>query len=218
MSVNYKVIPFNRNALPRISDLVTIQTQMLPRSPVVKLGRTFMEKCYYDLLTHEGLIFGAVAYVDGKAAGFVCCTEDPNGFMRTALLRRWPTICWFVFCALISSPKRIAAIYEAWRVMAGRKKPNGGEGEREGELLTTAVMPEFRSRSFYKETRLRIGEDLMQCILKEMQQRGIRVVKTIIDADNGPSRAYVQGQGWVIDAEHVPGWKHPSVSYVWRAA
>lgn len=214
---SYEVIQFNQNAPARVADLAYMHEQLLPRSPVVKLGRDFMENAYYDLLIREGLVFGAVAYVDGKPAGFNCCTDDPEGFMQVAIGRHWPYICASILSALIRSPKRIAALYEGWRVMAGRQRPPAELDEKGGELLTTCVLPEYRSRSFYRETRLRIGEDLWQTMQSVFEARGIRVVKTVIDADNAPSRAYVQGQGWVLEADHVAGWKHPSVLYAWHA-
>ena len=74
--VDYKIVPFGGGVLPNSRHIAELHADLLPRSPLTKLGVGFMERFYYKVLPKQGLIFGAVAYVDGRAAGFVSATYD----------------------------------------------------------------------------------------------------------------------------------------------
>lgn len=80
------------------------------------LGARFQERFYYKDLPELGQVFGAVAHVDGRAAGFVTATHDSNGFMRAALRQRGLRIAWFIGTALLADPRRILAVWEASRI------------------------------------------------------------------------------------------------------
>ena len=48
---------------PRVGDISDLHERMLPTSPIVLLGRPFVERFYYSVLPRAGAIFGFVAYV-----------------------------------------------------------------------------------------------------------------------------------------------------------
>src|SRR5437868_15493364 len=73
-------------------DLARLHATLLPESPVSLLGRRFMENFYYRVLPREGLVFGAVAYVDRQPAGFVAAAHDRAGCLRSGLRRFCPRV------------------------------------------------------------------------------------------------------------------------------
>ena len=45
-----------------------------------------MERFYYKQLPKQGLIFGAIAYVDGRPAGFVCIPSTGTARLAIAVV------------------------------------------------------------------------------------------------------------------------------------
>ena len=76
--VDYRIVPFGGGVLPNARHIAELHAELLPRSPLTKLGVGFMERFYYKRLPKQGLIFGAIAYVDGHPAGFVSATYDSD--------------------------------------------------------------------------------------------------------------------------------------------
>src|SRR5712691_3658318 len=146
MTMDYRVLPYGAGAPATVRDLARLHATLLPASPVSLLGRRFMENFYYRVLPREGLAFGAVAYVNEQPAGFVAATHDRNGFMRTAVRHYWPHLLWVIGVSVLTAPKSLGAIWQAWRVMSSRRRAEGGEPE--GEILSLGVLPAYREPGF----------------------------------------------------------------------
>lgn len=194
--------------------LTALHTALLPDSPVVGLGRDFMERFYYRSLPALQLIYGAVAYVDDQPAGLIVATHDSDGFMRTALHRRWWLIAWVLGGALLRKPRRAAALWEAIRIMGNRE--TAARAEPIGELLSFGVLPEFRSARFVRHSGLRVGQDLMQTALDRLRAHGVQAVCALVDKDNVTVKLMYRGLGWRLTADDVPGWRTPQVEFTWR--
>ena len=95
---NYSICEFGMLGLTskQIADISNLHSALLVHSPLVLMGRKFMEEFYYDVLPEEGLICGAIAYVDSQAVGFIVGSNDANGFMSRAMKKHWPSICWIL--------------------------------------------------------------------------------------------------------------------------
>jgi ribosomal protein S18 acetylase RimI-like enzyme len=212
MSRSYRIVMFDQQSPPVARDIAMLHRHLLAHSPVALLGDEFMERFYYSILPREGLIFGAVAYVDDKPAGFAVATHDSAGFMRTALRRGWRRLGVVIGLSILVKPTRIAALWEAWRIMSTR--PRVESTERQGEAISLGVLPEYRGPRFVRETGLRISVDLMRNTLSQLRARGVRAVRTIIDADNTPSKLFHQRFGWTLARRRVPGWRTPSEEFV----
>lgn len=98
---------------------------------------TVANQLYYDILPREGLISGAVAYVDGQPAGFIVATPDSARFMRIALRSHWWRI-WVIGISVLREPKRLAAIWEAEQIMRSR---TGGNSRRTAFFWGAARLP-----------------------------------------------------------------------------
>lgn len=214
MDVAYRCEPFDQHLPAPVKDLAMLHTALLPQSPIVKLGPRFIEQVYYTVLPREGYIFGATAYVDQVPAGFIVATADSNGFMRTALRRCWWILAKELTLTILLTPSRLKAIGEVLILM--RSAPRRQMTGREGEILSMGVLPAYADAPFIRRTRFYIAEDLFDMAMQRLQSSGVNLIRAIVDADNKPARFFYQAQEWSLEHGQVPGWKVPSVEYVWR--
>jgi ribosomal protein S18 acetylase RimI-like enzyme len=214
MDVSYRLVSFGVDAPAPVRDLARLHAALLPTSPISLLGRRFMERFYYAILPREGLIFGALAYVDNQPAGFVAATHDAAGFMRSALRRWWPYLIWVVGTSVLLAPKSMGKIWEVWRVMMSRR-PVKGDGS-EGEILSLGVLPAYREPLFIRQFGLRLSNDLVDCAVAQLRTKGVRVIRAIVGADNTSAKLFYSGLGWTFDLTSAPGWQNPTVQFVWR--
>jgi len=205
----YELRKFGAGAPPNVRDISELHAALLPASPITLLGRRFREQFYYKELPEMGLIFGAVAYVGSRAAGFVAATHDSNGFMAAALARMPLRVAWLVATALVADPRRILAVWETLRIKRDRERSSEGLGK--AEILSLGVLPEYRSHS-----GLNIARDLVQSVMETFQASGAMRVCAVIDADNQPSLRFFEKLGFRRGRDRLPGWRRPSVEVVWE--
>ena len=95
-AASVRLVPFGLPGLPpphaSPSVLAELHAELLPTSPLVGMGTSFLRDFYYRVLPEEGLILGYVAYVGEFPAGFLVATRDANGFLMVAVRRRWRTL------------------------------------------------------------------------------------------------------------------------------
>lgn len=214
MNISYKLVPFDRDTPAPVRDLAQLHQTLLPTSPVALLGQRFMEQFYYNILPREGLICGAVAYINDRPAGFIVATDDSIWFMRVALRLHWFRLIWEIGTSVLLSPKRLSAIWEAWQIISHRNPAR--VGELEGELLSFGVLPAYRNPRFIRESGLQISQDLLNKAVTQINQQGIAQIRAIVDADNTPAKMFYHGLGWSLDRAQVPGWQSLCVEFVWR--
>ncbi|SRR5712691_503390 len=215
MTMDYRVLPYGAGAPATVRDLARLHATLLPASPVSLLGRRFMENFYYRVLPREGLAFGAVAYVNEQPAGFVAATHDRNGFMRTAVRHYWPHLLWVIGVSVLTAPKSLGAIWQAWRVMGSRRRAEGGEPE--GEILSLGVLPAYREPGFVRQSGLRIATDLLDVAVGRLRRLGVQHIGAAVSADNTEAKLFYSGLGWRLHCTCVPGWGPAAVEFVWRA-
>jgi ribosomal protein S18 acetylase RimI-like enzyme len=174
-----------------------------------------MNDFYYRVLPREGLILGAVAYVDQQPAGFVAATHDRSGFMRTALRRYWPHVLWVVGTSVLTAPTALGSVWQAWRVMSSRRRAEGDE--LDGEILSLGVLPAYREPGFIRRSGLRIATDLLDAAVGRLQRMGIQRIGAAVSADNTEAKLFYSGLGWRLHRTGVPGWGPAAVEFVWRA-
>ena len=211
----YRLAPFDAAHPAPAAALARLQADLLPTSPLSLLGPRFLERVYYALLPTADLIFGAVAYVDERPVGFIVATADAAGFMGAAIRRWWWRLGAVLATSIVLDPARLAAVWEAVRIMRGFGPAPGGDPG--GEMLTFGVLPEYLAPRFVRETGLRLSADLFDCAQEQVAARGVRVVRAIVDADNLPAKFFYKNRGWVLDRTGVPGWRTETVEFIWRA-
>jgi len=193
-------------------DLAALHAELLDHSPLVLMGPGFVEEFYYTVLPAEGYISASVAYVDGKPAGFIVATGDPNGFMSKAMRRHWPRISMILLKTVLRRPGRIAGLIEANRIQSNVKAEN--YGPEVGELLSFGVLPEYRKRAFVKASGLQIGADLLSRATWALAAQGKTKIRAIVDKDNLEAQFFYRGQGWRVGLADVKGWSVPTMEFL----
>ena len=173
-----------------------------------------MEDFYYSTLPNEGLICGAIAYVDDVAAGFIVATDDPSSFMSRASRRHWMSLVWIILKSLGRDPRRILAMHEAYQIQSNVQAIE--YGNEVGELLSFGVMPEFRSRAFVRETELAIGADLLATALSQLKALGKSRIRAIVDKDNLAAQLFYRLHGWQVGQKSVSGWRVPTMEFLFE--
>lgn len=213
-SLSYIVLPFGADAPAPAGDLARLHAVLLPTSPLSLLGKSFMERFYYARLPRAGLIYGAVAYVNTQAVGFVAATHEPERFMRTALRRWWPYLVWVIGTSVLRTPKSLAAVWEAWQVM--RSRVPAAHDSPAGEILSLGVLPAYRGPGFLRRSGLRIPTDLLDSAVVQLRGQGVQVIRATVQADNTAAQMFYSGLGWTLSRRDLPGWHTATLEFVHR--
>jgi ribosomal protein S18 acetylase RimI-like enzyme len=211
----YRLVPFGADAPAPVRDLSRLHGTLLPASPVALLGAPFMEWFYYRWLPADGLMVGAIAYVDGNPAGFVAATPDSAGFMRLAVRRRWLRLFAAMTLTVTLRPGAVRSLLAAARVLRERKPTMSAQSL--GEILSMGVLEEYRTQRFVAESGLRLSLDLLDHAVRRLQAGGVGAIRAVVAADNPQAKLLYSGLGWTLNRTDVPEWRTPTVEFVWRA-
>jgi ribosomal protein S18 acetylase RimI-like enzyme len=210
----YHLISFDANGPAPAPDLAWLHAALLPESPVARLGSRFMQDFYYRVLPREGLLFGAVAYVDAQPAGFIAATHDRLGFMRTGVARAWPRLLAVLGVSVLSGSTPVRAMWQAAQVI--RRRSRGERAAGGGEILSLGVLPAYREPGFVRRSGIRIATDLLDLALGELRARGVQQVGAAVRADNTEAKLFYAGLGWRVDGPRVAARPPGAVEFVWR--
>ena len=129
-----------------------------------------MEQFYYQRLPANGVVFGAVAYVEDRPAGFAAATANSAGFIRAAVARHRVELARVLVISLLESSDRMNAARHLLRFSGRRQQPR--KADTAGEILSFGVLPDFLSPSFVAATRLRIALDLFDHVMTALRTKG----------------------------------------------
>ena len=178
----------SRNVDPRSSrDLDTIadlHMELLHFGPMAQLGREFVREVCYRLPLEFGSIRGVVYEYDGRGAGFVAFTDEPNTFYRSALRNHWLRVSRLLVTSILRDPRRLRYLPRIAQVVLSRQNEQAGEVDAVGEVLCIAVRPEFLTSQFVRDTGTSLGEDLMHRALAMLRSLGVKKVRALVDVDN----------------------------------
>jgi len=209
LNIEYKL--FNNLSLPDNEALTSLHMALLPHSPVVLLGRKFMEKFYYQELPRQNLMRGVVVYLNEKPIGFIASTNDSAGFMKKAIIKKYIYLLYILAISVITDPHRILAIWEALQIML--KLPNTACNEKVGELLSLGVLPEYQSGKFQRINGVNISKELVCMSVNDLREWGCDVIRVVVDEDNTPAKFFYHAMGWELTNNKLKGWRVPSVEF-----
>jgi hypothetical protein len=185
------------------ADLARLHQTLLPSSPIHDLGPVFVERFYFGVLPEEGLVFGQVAYEDDRPIGFVAVTHDANGFLGTALRRRWRTLA-AVTLRHPPSPRK------AWNVLRLlRDRESASHGEAVAEILSMGVLPPEAGQRASRERR-RVARTFVQWAVDHVPGRPIQA---LVDESNLAARLMYGELGWEVVGKVQIGWPVPQLVY-----
>jgi ribosomal protein S18 acetylase RimI-like enzyme len=191
--------------------LAALHAELLPTSPVAKLGTRFLERFYYSVLPAVDVVFGAVALVDGDPAGFIAATDDSANFAGNALRGRHLVAMWAAVSSVLVTPGRLTTAIEVLRLALARTSID--RREPQGEILSMGVREQYRGSRFVAESGLHIANDLADDAMSFLRTKGCKQVRAVVDADNLAARFFYSGLGWTLAHSNATGWRARVVEY-----
>jgi hypothetical protein len=185
------------------ADLARLHRTLLPTSPIHDLGPTFVERFYFGVLPEEGLVFGQVAYEGDRAIGFVAITDDANGFLGTALRRRWRTLA----AVTLRHPPSPRKAWNVLRLFRDRESASGGAAV--AEILSMGVLPPEPGQRPGRERR-RIARNFVQWSVEHIADHPIQA---LVDESNLAARLMYGELGWDVVGKVEVGWPVPQLVY-----
>ncbi len=165
-----------------IEDAVRLHSDLLPQSPIVRLGLTFMRRFYYRRLVEDGLICADLYYSEGRPAGFIVYTKYPADFMTQGLRRHWVRLAGVMVRSLIRRPLLLAELLRVFSLMLHRKGQAGAVPQ--GEILSFGVIPEYRGSAFVRRTHQHISLELFERAKEYFRRQNIPSFRMLLEADN----------------------------------
>jgi ribosomal protein S18 acetylase RimI-like enzyme len=225
LPVDFRMADFDEYQPAPVRVLADLHARILPTSPLVRLGRRFMERFYYQVLPKDGLIFGAIAYVNETPAAFIVATHDSSGFIRSAVRSYWPRMTYECGMSLLTNPGVLRAVPEALSLMKARfaewrhRTKHAVPKFRTpipfgGEILSIGTLPEYQTSKFLRETRLNLANELLDFAVTRLRDSGTEVIRCVVDADNKPAQFFYHCRGWRREPAPDSGWKVPVVEFV----
>jgi ribosomal protein S18 acetylase RimI-like enzyme len=214
---SYRIVPFGAGVPSKAVHLAWLHSQLVPRSPLSKIGTSFMRRFYYNVLPRQGHLFGAVAYVGGQAAGFISATHDSDGYMRRAFRDNLFRIA-FVAGTSIPTPRRIEGYREAAGLLRGSTPvpAKGTDTAPKGEILSIGVRSSFRSFEFLSTTGIDVYKDLIEGAMDGFREANLEEARIIVDSDDIENQGVYRRLGWRPRQSAVPGWFTPSTEFIWN--
>ena len=150
------------------------------------LGPAFLREFYKGTLADPSCICFVAEY-QGNLIGFVVGTDQPSGFYRRLILKRW----WhFALASLAPFFKRPSIAPRLLRAFAKPAEVTQRPGH--GTLMSIAVLPEMMRKG--------IGKLLVQAFLKEAKSREVKQVDLTTDNENNHLvNNFYRGLGFVCE-------------------
>jgi GNAT superfamily N-acetyltransferase len=185
--MNYVIVPFEKRHLYSV---VSIHLKAFPNFFLSFLGAGFLREFYAAFLKEPtGLAFVAQEEkVGGNVLGVIVGTEQPAGFFKRLLIKKW----WAFFFASMNALKKGPRIsFRLFRALFYRGDIPPGISA--ALLSSIAVIPEAQG--------LGVGRLLIDRWLYEARQRGVPACYLTTDAEcnDAVNKFYVRG-GWKIDS------------------
>ena len=181
-----------------VAAIASLHAELLPTSPLARLGVPFLQRFYYRRPVAAGLLTAFVAQDGGTPAGFIACTRAPDFSARLVREHR-VAFALALARALATSPGRardILRLSRATRVRAPAATPAGrAASPPPGELLSLGVREAFRTRDYLRRTRRRISFELLDAALRHLQAAGCDRFAGYVEAANQPTLLMYQGLG-----------------------
>ena len=134
------------------------------------LGPRFLQELYSAIIADpSGIAF--TFHEDDNLLGFVVGTDQPSGFYRRLLRRRWWRFALASFMPLLKNPTIIPRLFRAFSM------PQQGDAGKEcGTLMSIAVLPEAQGNG--------VGKELVGAFLQEASRRKLKQVNLTTDKLN----------------------------------
>lgn len=179
-----------------------LHEQLLPSSPLLAMGHSFISDFYYGAMVEEGLVRGALVLEGDDPVGLVAFTEDANGFMTAAVKRRWGTLV----KVLVRHPPSPRRAFEAVRLARERTHDTS---QQIAEILSMGVLAAGPGHPAPRARRA-LGRQLVTWAVEQLE--GHRV-QALVDETNLPARLMYLDLGWTVEDRVEAGWPIPQLVF-----
>jgi len=156
-------------------------------------------------LVRDGLIGCHLALVDGRPAGFVAYTARPHDFMLTGLRRHFLSLLPIVTEALVTRLSRVAVVARTLGMLKRRRDDLASGPVYDGEILSLAVLPQYRSSRFVHETGQHLGRMLFDLAVERTRQAGAHTLVMCVEARDHETLMFLHSMGCEFHREWLDG-------------
>lgn len=186
------VVPLSEK---HIKEIAEIYARELPSSPLVFLGKDFLERFYYRYLIQRPDTAAFVYLIDNQVAGFVIGVNQANTFFNRLIKDHIGALIKILFFSIYKRPLLLFHVLGSCRFILA--KPAGYQTEaKDAEIVTLAVRPEFRSPEFFKERGIKIAKALVETALAQLKRSGAKRVKAFIEQSNVMAQIFYRNLGF----------------------
>jgi len=179
-------------------DLATIaqlHMALLHFGPMSGLGKLFVREICYGVHLQDGLLRVGLYEINERPVGFVAYTSRSITFHRKALRSHWLYATWVLVISIVVDPRRLPRLLRALRVVFSRRAEQNLEQDPLGEIVAIGVLPDYLTPEFVRRTGLQVSEELVVHVLSYFQQKGLRRMRMIVEADNKPALLFYHRLG-----------------------
>lgn len=148
------IIRLDYRVKEQVVAVARLHSQLLPDSPIHKLGRLFMTKFYYYKLIKDGLVICDLYKSNGRFVGLLSYTRCPFSFMRKGLRRHLLYLVCILAICLMARPWRIKVLLDT---LAASSRRSRMDEEGTVEFLSFGVLKPYR-HTIDAESGLRIAD------------------------------------------------------------
>lgn len=196
------IVAYDPGNPEHVDAIARLHAELLPDSPIPRLGNIFMKKFYYKKLVEAGIIRCELFKSGGRYAAFSVWTEFPYTFMEKGKKRFFASLCSIVFLCLLQNPLRVKVVLEVMRQVSGRKAIE--DDGVSGEYLSLGILPEA-AQERDERTGLRIPEMMFESVIRYFKAHGFKEILLMIRKTNKKSQMFYHSFGAVMKpADFVP--------------
>jgi len=175
-----------------INDVVRVHMEAFPTFFLTFLGPGFLKQFYRSFTEDpKGVGFVAKDPDSGSLLGVVVGPENPTGYFKRLLKRRWYAFCLASITAVLRKPSVVKRLFRA--VFYRGATP---EGPPRSLLSSIALSPTAQGKG--------IGKALLAAWLEEVAQRGSTGAYLTTDAqDNEATNAFYCRTGWKLESTYT---------------
>ncbi|PIQ89633.1 MAG: hypothetical protein COV72_02125 [Candidatus Omnitrophica bacterium CG11_big_fil_rev_8_21_14_0_20_42_13] len=178
-----------------INAVAQAQMELVPDSYLSRLGQGFLS-IYYHQVCRSSFSAGFVYVYNEKIAGYMTATEDSSRLLKDVFKHNFFELIMTFFIVLIRNPKVfLDGIKLIFFIVFDRQER---ANKIKAELNTFGVLPEYRSRDFFRETKIKISKELFEKCIEFLRKRGIGFVKVSTRSDNAAINNFYKKMGFEV--------------------
>lgn len=206
------------------SEVAGIHESVLTDSIYTWIGRPFLEYYYRNLLKSDHFLCHVHTF-NGKVTGFLASTSQARRIFFRQLLKDTLPISAVLLRIIAGEPRRLGPILSASRFLFVQRPTMLPHVE--GEVLSFAVLPEYRTievgadgglrpTEFCARWKIPVAAELFYAAMQNLAARGVRDVKIMTPSDNATSNRFYAKVGCRLVVEGIMIFDHRTNLYCGR--